>query len=76
MDAARVTRELSRTLSDLARSLERSSYEVERVAHLLKRCLFTMFSEDVGLIPDGQFTALLERLQETPENFPNAIESL
>ncbi|MFO7581979.1 class I SAM-dependent DNA methyltransferase, partial [Guyparkeria sp.] len=53
-----------------------SGYDVERVAHFLKRCLFTMFSEDVGLIPNGQFTALLERLQETPENFPDAIESL
>jgi len=74
--AARVTRQLSRTLADLARSLEQSGYDVERVAHFLKRCLFTMFSEDVGLIPNGQFTALLERLQETPENFPDAIESL
>lgn len=74
--AARVTRSLSRTLADLARSLEKSGFDVERVAHFLKRCLFTMFSEDVGLIPNGQFTALLQRLQETPENFPDAIESL
>lgn len=74
--AARVTRSLSRTLADLARSLEKSGFDVERVAHFLKRCLFTMFSEDVGLIPNGQFTALLQRLQETPEHFPDAIESL
>ncbi|HDP90401.1 MAG TPA: class I SAM-dependent DNA methyltransferase, partial [Thioalkalivibrio sp.] len=74
--AARVTRSLSRTLAELARSLEKSGFDVERVAHFLKRCLFTMFSEDVGLIPNGQFTALLQRLQETPENFPDAIGSL
>lgn len=74
--AARVTRELSRTLADLARSLEKDGYEVERVAHFLKRCLFTMFSEDVNLIPQGQFTAMLERLKDTPEHFQDAISSL
>lgn len=74
--AARVTRELSRTLADLARSLEKDGFEVERVAHFLKRCLFTMFSEDVGLIPNGMFTAMLERLKATPEHFPDAISSL
>ncbi len=74
--SARVTRELSRTLADLARLLEQDGFDVERVAHFLKRCLFTMFSEDVDLIPKGQFTALLERLKATPEHFPDAIRSL
>ncbi|WP_018234415.1 class I SAM-dependent DNA methyltransferase [Thioalkalivibrio thiocyanodenitrificans] len=74
--AARVTRELSRTLAELARLLEKDGYDVERVAHFLKRCLFTMFSEDVDLIPKGHFTAMLERLQATPEHFVDAIRSL
>ncbi|WP_018234462.1 class I SAM-dependent DNA methyltransferase [Thioalkalivibrio thiocyanodenitrificans] len=74
--AARVTRDLSRTLADLARSLEQNGYQVERVAHFLKRCLFTMFSEDVDLIAKGRFTAMLERLKETPQHFPDAIKSL
>jgi hypothetical protein len=30
------------------------------------RCLFTMFAEDVGLLPKGSFTDLLESLRETP----------
>jgi len=37
--AARVTRELSRTLAGLAKALEKDGYEVERVAHFIKRCL-------------------------------------
>ncbi|MFP4209261.1 MAG: type IIL restriction-modification enzyme MmeI, partial [Wenzhouxiangella sp.] len=74
--AARVTRELSKTLAQLARALERDGYEVERVAHFIKRCLFTMFAEDVDLLPRGQFTELLQRLQKTPEHFPDAIGSL
>ncbi|HKJ77822.1 MAG TPA: type IIL restriction-modification enzyme MmeI, partial [Gammaproteobacteria bacterium] len=50
--AARVTREVSAKLAELARSLEQSGLEVERVAHFLKRCLFTMFAEDVELLPE------------------------
>ncbi|WP_041523763.1 class I SAM-dependent DNA methyltransferase [Gilvimarinus agarilyticus] len=74
--AARVTRELSAKLADLAKSLEQSGHPVERVAHFLKRCLFTMFSEDVDLIPYGCFTALLERLQNTPDLFVDSMKSL
>ena len=74
--AARVTRELSTKLAKLAKSLEESGFEVDRVAHFLKRCLFTMFAEDVGLLPEQSFTALLEQLHGAPQQFPNAISEL
>lgn len=74
--AARVTRELSKTLAQLARALEKDGYHVERVAHFIKRCLFTMFCEDVDLLPRGEFTALLGKLRDTPEHFTKAIASL
>jgi len=74
--AARVTRELSKTLAQLAKALEKDGYHVERVAHFIKRCLFTMFCEDVDLLPRGEFTVLLEKLKKTPEHFTNAIASL
>ncbi|MCA1778954.1 MAG: BREX-1 system adenine-specific DNA-methyltransferase PglX, partial [Xanthomonadaceae bacterium] len=74
--AARVTRELSKTLAQLAKALEADGYHVERVAHFIKRCLFTMFCEDVDLLPRGEFTALLEKLKKTPQHFTNAIASL
>lgn len=74
--AARVTRELSKTLAQLARALEKDGYHVERVAHFIKRCLFTMFCEDVDLLPRGAFTGLLEKLHKTPQHFRHAIASL
>lgn len=74
--AARVTRELSTKLAKLAKSLEEGGYEVDRVAHFLKRCLFTMFAEDVRLLPEQSFTALLERLHDSPSHFPDAIREL
>jgi len=74
--AARVTRELSKTLAQLAKALEADGNHVERVAHFIKRCLFTMFCEDVDLLPRGEFTALLEKLKKTPQHFAKAIASL
>ncbi|MFW6342844.1 MAG: class I SAM-dependent DNA methyltransferase, partial [Halothiobacillaceae bacterium] len=74
--AARVTRQVSRKLAELARSLEQDGYEVQRVAHFLKRCLFTMFAEDVGLLPCGKFTELLTRLKGNPEHFRSALQAL
>ena len=74
--AARVTRDVSRRLATLARSLEQSGYAVDRVAHFLKRCLFTMFAEDVELLPRDSFTSLLEKLKDNPEHFSAALADL
>ena len=74
--AAEVTREVSATLAELAKSLEQTGFEVGRTAHFIKRCLFTMFSEDVDLIPEGSFTTLLEDLKQTPEHFVDSMTSL
>ncbi|MDQ5908920.1 MAG: hypothetical protein QG599_1013, partial [Pseudomonadota bacterium] len=74
--AARVTREISATLANLARSLEGQGYAVERVAGFLMQCLFTMFAEDVELLPADGFTRLLERLQAQPALFVDAVSAL
>ena len=74
--AAKVTREISAQLATLARSMEQDGYDVERVSLFLMRSLFTMFAEDAGLIPQGKYTALLERLEAQPEHFPDAMRSL
>lgn len=74
--AAQVTRAVSGRLAELARSLEHHGYEVQRVAHFLKRCLFTMFSEDVGLLPEQSFTKLLETQRKDPEHFADALRAL
>ena len=60
---ARATRDIAVRLARVAKSLE-GQYTPERVANFLSRCLFSMFAEDVGLLPkidgDGAFTALLK----------------
>jgi hypothetical protein len=73
--SAKVTREIADRLAKLARSLE-GRHPPEAVGAFLMRCLFTMFSEDVDLLPHGSFTALLGRLKEDPETFAPALENL
>ena len=40
------------------------------------RCLFTIFAEDVGLLPKQGFERLLGEMVDTPEHFAPALESL
>ncbi|GHD51528.1 hypothetical protein SAMN05216429_10824 [Marinobacter persicus] len=75
--AAKVTRQVSAKLAALAKSLELNGYDVERVASFLKRCLFTMFAEDVELLPRSSFHDLLVDIKErNPEAFPHALKAL
>ncbi len=75
--AAKVTRQVSSKLAELAKSLEQGGYDVERVASFLKRCLFTMFAEDVDLLPKSSFHDLLVDIKDkNPEAFPHALKAL
>ncbi len=60
-NAAKVTRDIAAHLADLARGLEVNGQSGERIATFLMRCIFTMFAEDVGLLPKGLFAKTLER---------------
>lgn len=57
----KVTREIADMLAALAKSLEKAGHAPESVATFLMRCLFTMFAEDVGLLPQDSFKSLMER---------------
>lgn len=46
--SAKVTREVSNELAQLATSLEAAKHAPQAVAAFLTRCLFSMFAEDVG----------------------------
>jgi hypothetical protein len=75
-NAARATREIAGRLAAVSKSLEAKAYPAETVAMFLMRCLFTMFAEDVSLLPDGSFADLLEFSETAPTKFPNLIEDL
>lgn len=73
--AAHVTRQIAERLAAVSRRLERS-HPPEEVAHFLMRCIFTMFAEDVDLLPKGEFTRLLEESLDGPDSFAPLLEEL
>ncbi len=74
--SAEVTRDIAERLARIARSLEDRGRHPEEVAEFLMRCLFTMFAEDVGLLPEKSFETLLGGMVDTPQNFAPALEGL
>jgi hypothetical protein len=77
--AAQVTRQLAGQLAALSAQLERAGHASDVVAQFLMRCLFTMFAEDVALIPKDSFSGLLTSYAATAELralLPDALQSL
>ena len=74
--AAKVTREIAEHLAALGRSFEKDGHASADVARFLMRALFTMFAEDVDLIPSGSFTDMLHAARGKPETFKPLAEEL
>lgn len=74
--AAAVTRDIAGRLALLAKSLEADGHAPQTIAGFLQRSLFTMFAEDVGLLPEDGFKTLLARAKDNPRGFPVLISGL
>ncbi len=80
--SAAVTRALAAKLAELAKQLEsrrqngETEFTPERVANFLMRCLFTMFAEDIGLLPSHGFTESLKKIRTAPDKFAPMIGGL
>lgn len=74
--SAQVTRQVAEHLAELGRSFEAQGHAPEAVARFLMRALFTMFAEDVQLIPEGAFSKLLQDRRGHPEHAAPMLESL
>lgn len=75
--AARVTSEVARRLADLAKALEKDGGDPGQTAQFLMRCIFTMFAEDVGLLPKDLFrNAIRDHWIPAPDTFPEGVSQL
>jgi hypothetical protein len=74
--AARVTRAIAERLAAVSKALEDHKHPPEDVAMFLMRCLFTMFAENVGLLPENSFKDVLTRCAESPDAFPHDVGQL
>ena len=72
-----VTREVAAHLAGLSKELGEAGHSPEAVATFLMRAIFTMFAEDVGLLPNRLFTrTLYERWIPHPETFAPDVQAL
>ena len=74
--SAKVTRQVSNELAQLATSLEASKHAPQAVAAFLTRCLFSMFAEDVALLPERSFKELLQRHRDDPATLGQMLRAL
>jgi hypothetical protein len=71
-----VTKEAAAEFAKLATQLRKWGEEPHRVAHFLIRLLFCLFAEDIGLLPGGLFSRLLERARTRPTAFAAQLRQL
>jgi len=81
--SAKVTRDIAARLAKVSKFLEdqrtadgRPVHAPDQIALFLMRCLFTMFAEDVELIPKDSFKGILSRCRENPDLFPRLVGQL
>lgn len=74
--SAKVTREIAQRLAAVSKALEAAKHPAEEVAAFLARALFTMFAEDVGLLPEKSFRDLLARCEQSPEKLAPLLTQL
>lgn len=74
--SVKVTREIATRVAKVSKALENTGHPTEEVAMFLMRVLFTMFAEDVGLLPKDCFKQLLQECAQRPEIFPSMLEDL
>jgi type II restriction/modification system DNA methylase subunit YeeA len=76
LTTAQVTEEAAEQFARLAISLRKRGVPSERAAHFLMRLLFCLFSEDIGLLPDGLFTRLIQANCHRPKEFTKRLKQL
>jgi hypothetical protein len=81
---AKVTRAVANVLASVAKSLEGDDHPAHLVGAFLARCLFSMFAEDVGLLPGsgqhsevkGAFSELLQTHRHHPPTLQRMLQAL
>ena len=73
---AAVTEEAARRFAGLAEAMRQRGQDGNQVAHFLVQCLFCMFAEDEGLLPEKIFTGLLASAKSDAAKAANRITAL
>jgi type II restriction/modification system DNA methylase subunit YeeA len=71
-----ITQEAAQRITDIAQSLRSRGFAPQSVARFLDRIVFSMFAEDVGLLPGGLFSRIVHKSRRDPQRFTHLIRQL
>ena len=71
-----LTEQAATAFALLAQGLRERGHDPQAVAHFVNRLVFCMFAEDVGLLPNGMFTRMLEHARRQPSAFAELARDL
>ena len=71
-----LTERAAAAFASLAQGLRKRGHDPQAVAHFVNRLVFCMFAEDVGLLPNGMFTRMLEQARRQPAIFAELARDL
>ena len=73
---SQITEQAAGKFADLAQSLAARGYSPLATSHFLTQCLFCLFAEDAGLLPEKLFERLLDKSQTDPAILSVRLEGL
>jgi hypothetical protein len=71
-----ITTEAAERIAAIAQALRDRGLPARDVARFLDRVVFSLFAEDIGLLPGMLFTRLLDKTRTDPERFKSRISEL
>lgn len=71
-----ITSEAAGRFAEIAQSLITKGHAPQKVAHFLIQCLFCMFAEDVGLLPENRFAHIVAKNSSRPEKLAVSLGNL
>ena len=72
----RITEDAAQRITEIARALRQRGEEPQAVAQFLDRIVFSLFAEDVGLLPEHLFTRVVEKAAGNPTRFAKLLRDL
>jgi len=71
-----ITEQAAQRLAAVAQSLRSRGFRPHKVARFLDRIVFCLFAEDIGLLPQGTFSEILDAYKHAPDQFSDAVAEL
>jgi hypothetical protein len=71
-----ITADAAGRIADIAQDMRGRGLDARKVAHFLDRIVFCLFAEDIGLLPEGLFSRIVENSRDDPDRFSGHLRGL